>query len=225
MLADYIIHNQAQFRDVVGLELGAGCGLCGFVLSRVASRVYITGGLVLLFFANRFSDYDDRILDNVTRNIGLNSHLFQNERKGHAVALPRVLDWRQLHDSLLHSTSTPGNASLLFGDHCVADQLLGHRSTDSRDRFYWTEDDQKQVRDATILIASDGMSFIYNTTSRSSLVIYDESLTNDFFGVVRELLRGDITISSEGTSDRSNRVLYLALEKRVRFMSLQRLFV
>jgi predicted nicotinamide N-methyase len=42
LLADYILSNQEAFLECTALEVGAGTGLAGIVLSRLARRVFLT---------------------------------------------------------------------------------------------------------------------------------------------------------------------------------------
>jgi len=76
VLGDYLLHNQYLFKDCVGLELGAGSGFAGMILSRVAKRCFIT-------------DYDSEILQNCNRNVKVNSHLFYHD----SVVKVRRFDW------------------------------------------------------------------------------------------------------------------------------------
>ncbi|KAL2924563.1 Methyltransferase-like protein 22, partial [Bienertia sinuspersici] len=81
ILADYILHKMSSssvFNGAVAVELGAGTGLVGILLARVAEVVYIT-------------DHGVEILDNCARNVHINSGLLRNESS----VKVRELDWQQ----------------------------------------------------------------------------------------------------------------------------------
>ncbi|XP_023528002.1 methyltransferase-like protein 22 isoform X1 [Cucurbita pepo subsp. pepo] len=81
VLSDFVLHTMltsSKFDGIVALELGAGTGLVGILLARVAKTVFLT-------------DKGDHILDNCAKNIGLNSGGFS---AGVAVHV-RELDWTE----------------------------------------------------------------------------------------------------------------------------------
>ena len=43
VLSDFVLHNMSLLTGVVCLELGAGTGLLGILLARVANAVFLTG--------------------------------------------------------------------------------------------------------------------------------------------------------------------------------------
>jgi len=43
VLADYVVANEERFRGCSALELGAGVGLVGIVMTRAARNVWLTG--------------------------------------------------------------------------------------------------------------------------------------------------------------------------------------
>ncbi|KAJ7951794.1 methyltransferase-like protein 22 [Quillaja saponaria] len=78
-LSDFVLHkvlNSSEFHGVVAIELGAGTGLVGMLLALVANTVFLT-------------DHGDEILDNCSRNVQLNSGLFNSQAAVHV----RELDW------------------------------------------------------------------------------------------------------------------------------------
>ncbi|CAO2813323.1 unnamed protein product [Amaranthus hypochondriacus] len=81
ILADYVLHKMSlstTFNDVVAVELGAGTGLVGILIARVAEAVFIT-------------DHGVEILDNCARNVYFNSGLFRSE----CSVKVRELDWQK----------------------------------------------------------------------------------------------------------------------------------
>ncbi|KAJ0007862.1 hypothetical protein Pint_29841 [Pistacia integerrima] len=79
VLSDFVMHKMctsSEFYGIVSLELGAGTGLVGMLLARVARKVFLT-------------DYGDEILDNCAKNIELNSGVF--DRRGSVNV--RELNW------------------------------------------------------------------------------------------------------------------------------------
>uniref|UniRef100_A0A0A0L812 Uncharacterized protein n=2 Tax=Cucumis sativus TaxID=3659 RepID=A0A0A0L812_CUCSA len=81
VLSDFVLHTMltsSEFDGIVALELGAGTGLVGILLARVAKTTFLT-------------DKGDRVLDNCAKNINLNSGGFS---AGVAVHV-RELDWTE----------------------------------------------------------------------------------------------------------------------------------
>ncbi|XP_050384535.1 LOW QUALITY PROTEIN: uncharacterized protein LOC126801116 [Argentina anserina] len=79
VLSDFLLHKMftsSELHGVVSLELGAGTGLVGILLARVAKTVFIT-------------DRGNEILDNYVQNVELNSELINH---GTTVYV-RELDW------------------------------------------------------------------------------------------------------------------------------------
>ena len=63
LLADYLLEQQEALAGCVALEVGAGTGLAGLVLSRTARRVFLT-------------DCERSVLDNCQAGAGLQSHAY-----------------------------------------------------------------------------------------------------------------------------------------------------
>ncbi|KAK9281487.1 hypothetical protein L1049_004390 [Liquidambar formosana] len=79
ILADFVLHKiftSTEFDEIVSLELGAGTGLVGILLARVAKTVFLT-------------DYGDEILDNCAKNVRLNYGMFSHQ----ASIYVRELNW------------------------------------------------------------------------------------------------------------------------------------
>uniref|UniRef100_A0A1J3H679 Methyltransferase-like protein 22 n=2 Tax=Noccaea caerulescens TaxID=107243 RepID=A0A1J3H679_NOCCA len=79
VLSDFVLHHMStssQLNGIVCLELGAGTGLLGILLARVAKAVFLT-------------DYGDQVLGNCVHNVELNSALFNPQ----AVVNVRELNW------------------------------------------------------------------------------------------------------------------------------------
>ncbi|XP_047157907.1 methyltransferase-like protein 22 [Vigna umbellata] len=79
VLSDFILHKEScssELQGVIALELGAGTGLVGLLLARVANTVFLT-------------DYGTEILDNCAKNVQLNFGLLNYQTKIHV----RELDW------------------------------------------------------------------------------------------------------------------------------------
>ncbi|XP_057969123.1 uncharacterized protein LOC131158340 isoform X2 [Malania oleifera] len=79
VLADFVLHKMftsSEFDGIVSLELGAGTGLVGMILARVAETVFLT-------------DHGDEILENCAKNVKLNSGIFGNKYSVYV----RELDW------------------------------------------------------------------------------------------------------------------------------------
>uniref|UniRef100_A0A1U7WIX6 Methyltransferase-like protein 22 n=1 Tax=Nicotiana sylvestris TaxID=4096 RepID=A0A1U7WIX6_NICSY len=80
VLADFVLHvmsMSSDFDEVVALELGAGTGLVGILLARVAKTVFIT-------------DHGDKVLENCEKNVNLNAEIFLGKASVHV----RELDWK-----------------------------------------------------------------------------------------------------------------------------------
>ncbi|RZC75389.1 hypothetical protein C5167_050870 [Papaver somniferum] len=80
VLADFLLHSMfssSDFDGVVAVELGAGTGLLGILLARVAKTVFLT-------------DHGEEVLKNCALNVHLNSEIF----KEHATSVfVREVDW------------------------------------------------------------------------------------------------------------------------------------
>ncbi|XP_010249758.1 PREDICTED: methyltransferase-like protein 22 isoform X2 [Nelumbo nucifera] len=82
VLADFVLHRMfasSNFDGIVSLELGAGTGLVGILLSHVAKTIFLT-------------DVGGEILDNCAINVHLNSRMFNNLTTSVYV---RELDWKK----------------------------------------------------------------------------------------------------------------------------------
>ncbi|XP_015867394.3 uncharacterized protein LOC107404900 isoform X2 [Ziziphus jujuba] len=78
-LSDFVLHKMftsSEFDGIISLELGAGTGLVGILLSRIAKTVFLT-------------DHGNEILENCAKNIKLNSELFNPQAAIHV----RELNW------------------------------------------------------------------------------------------------------------------------------------
>ncbi|KAL9463399.1 hypothetical protein AB3S75_001248 [Citrus x aurantiifolia] len=79
VLADFVMHKMctsSDFNGIISLELGAGTGLAGILLSGVAWTVFLT-------------DHGNYILDNCAKNVQLNSGVFSHQGSVHV----RDLNW------------------------------------------------------------------------------------------------------------------------------------
>ncbi|XP_020414804.1 methyltransferase-like protein 22 isoform X1 [Prunus persica] len=79
LLSDFLLHKMftsSELDGTVALELGAGTGLVGVLLARVAKTIFIT-------------DHGNEVLDNCAKNVDLNSELFSHRATVHV----RELDW------------------------------------------------------------------------------------------------------------------------------------
>ncbi|GJS98922.1 methyltransferase-like protein 22 isoform X2 [Tanacetum coccineum] len=80
VLSDFVLHKMftsTEFDGIVALELGAGTGLVGMLLARVAKTVFLT-------------DHGVEILENCASNVHLNSALIPSK----ASVYVRELDWK-----------------------------------------------------------------------------------------------------------------------------------
>ncbi|XP_055825581.1 uncharacterized protein LOC129894089 isoform X3 [Solanum dulcamara] len=80
VLTDFVLHvmsTSSDFDKVVALELGAGTGLVGILLARVAKTVFVT-------------DHGDEVLENCEKNVDLNAEIFHGKASVHV----RELDWK-----------------------------------------------------------------------------------------------------------------------------------
>ncbi|CAF2209369.1 unnamed protein product [Brassica napus] len=102
VLSDFVLHNMSLLNGLVCLELGAGTGLLGILLARVAKAVFLTGApsshpssqtqTIAIYISPTFSctiDHGDQILGNCLRNLELNSSLFHPQ----AIVNVRDLNW------------------------------------------------------------------------------------------------------------------------------------
>uniref|UniRef100_M4F2A5 ATP-dependent helicase C-terminal domain-containing protein n=1 Tax=Brassica campestris TaxID=3711 RepID=M4F2A5_BRACM len=102
VLSDFVLHNMSLLNGLVCLELGAGTGLLGILLARVAKAVFLTGApsshpssqtqTIAIYISPTFSctiDHGDQILGNCLRNVELNSSLFHPQ----AIVNVRDLNW------------------------------------------------------------------------------------------------------------------------------------
>ncbi|CAL0324126.1 unnamed protein product [Lupinus luteus] len=79
VLSDFILHKalcSSEFDGVIALELGAGTGLVGLLLARIAKRVFLT-------------DHGNEVLDNCAKNVELNIGSLNCQ----AIINVRELDW------------------------------------------------------------------------------------------------------------------------------------
>ncbi|WOL17315.1 methyltransferase-like protein 22 isoform X1 [Canna indica] len=160
VLTDFIFHKSftsTDLNDVIAIDLGAGTGLVGIALARVAKTVFIT-------------DKGVHILDNCDTNTHLNSSLLKFQENSVRI---RELDWKD---------SWPPNMAVNFPSR---DRL-------PKSRYLWNPLEIEEAESATVLLAAD--------------VIYSDELTDSFFSMLEKLM-------SRG----SEKVLYLALEKRYNF--------
>ncbi|KAK6912086.1 Lysine methyltransferase [Dillenia turbinata] len=80
ILADFVLHRMftsSDFEGITTIELGAGTGLVGILLARVAKSVFLT-------------DHGEQILENCAANVCLNSAIFNSQAAVHV----RELDWK-----------------------------------------------------------------------------------------------------------------------------------
>ncbi|KAL2462690.1 putative methyltransferase family protein [Forsythia ovata] len=79
VLADFVLHmmyKSSMLHGIVAIELGAGTGLVGMLLARVAKAVFIT-------------DHGDEVLQNCSENIHINAGVLSPK----ACVYVRELDW------------------------------------------------------------------------------------------------------------------------------------
>ncbi|ERN13985.1 hypothetical protein AMTR_s00021p00171430 [Amborella trichopoda] len=94
MLADFVLHTiftSSDFNDAIVLELGAGTGLVGILLARVARSVYLT-------------DIDEEILENCSTNVHLNSKMYLH---GESSIHVRELNWNNSWPPEVHCCDDP----------------------------------------------------------------------------------------------------------------------
>ncbi|XP_052726835.1 uncharacterized protein LOC108334485 isoform X2 [Vigna angularis] len=99
VLSDFILHKEScssELQGVIALELGAGTGLVGLLLARVANTVFLT-------------DYGTEILDNCAKNVQLNFGLLNYQAKIHV----RELDWFNLWPPKAKIEEAPGAQNTL----------------------------------------------------------------------------------------------------------------
>ncbi|KAI3512619.1 hypothetical protein L1887_19936 [Cichorium endivia] len=80
VLSDFVLYKMfttSEFDGVVAVELGAGTGLVGMLLARVAKTVFLT-------------DHGVEVLENCARNVHLNSVMIPSKTSVHV----RELDWK-----------------------------------------------------------------------------------------------------------------------------------
>ncbi|KAJ0804178.1 putative lysine methyltransferase, S-adenosyl-L-methionine-dependent methyltransferase [Helianthus annuus] len=80
VLCDFVLHKMytsSEFNGIVAVELGAGTGLVGMLLARVAKSVYLT-------------DHGADVLENCASNVHLNSALLPSKTSVYV----RELDWK-----------------------------------------------------------------------------------------------------------------------------------
>nr|KAJ0225920.1 hypothetical protein LSAT_V11C100014600 [Lactuca sativa] len=80
VLSDFVLHKMfttSEFDGIVAIELGAGTGLVGMLLARVAKTVFLT-------------DHGVEILENCARNVHLNSVMLPSKTWVYV----RELDWK-----------------------------------------------------------------------------------------------------------------------------------
>ncbi|KAG0499034.1 hypothetical protein HPP92_003725 [Vanilla planifolia] len=123
VLSDYIIHRSfvsSDFDGVTAIELGAGTGLTGVVLARVAKTIFLT-------------DYGNEILENCAKNVDINISLLGLNVN---TILVRELNWKDSwppHNDLFQcsryswSTSEVGEAEgatvIIAADVIYSDKL------------------------------------------------------------------------------------------------------
>ncbi|KAK9066086.1 hypothetical protein SSX86_015488 [Deinandra increscens subsp. villosa] len=86
-LSDFVLHKMftsSEFNGIVAVELGAGTGLVGMLLARVAETVFLTVSYYYLI------DYGVEILENCASNVHLNARLLPTKTSVYV----RELDWK-----------------------------------------------------------------------------------------------------------------------------------
>ncbi|KAJ3679138.1 hypothetical protein LUZ60_017149 [Juncus effusus] len=129
ILTDFILHRSlisSEFEDITAIELGAGTGLVGMVLSLTAKTVFIT-------------DKGNEVLDNCSKNIDLNSKLLNLQNNKINV---RELDWSQPWPPSIKNTNSShskskynwGNMEIEEAERCsvifAADVIYSDEITD-----------------------------------------------------------------------------------------------
>ncbi|ESW22652.1 hypothetical protein PHAVU_005G170700 [Phaseolus vulgaris] len=129
VLSDFILHKascSSELHGVVALELGAGTGLVGLLLARVANTVFLT-------------DYGTEILDNCAKNVQLNFGLLNYQAKIHV----RELDW---------FNRWPPKAKI---EEAPCAQKGASQSLYASPSYSWTSGEIEEVENASLLLAAD----------------------------------------------------------------------
>ncbi|XP_055825580.1 uncharacterized protein LOC129894089 isoform X2 [Solanum dulcamara] len=170
VLTDFVLHvmsTSSDFDKVVALELGAGTGLVGILLARVAKTVFVTVASEAVLTINVFfkhitwipiynhlgdrsklyvSDHGDEVLENCEKNVDLNAEIFHGKASVHV----RELDWKDSWPPQEENTSP------------------------YKGRYSWTQSEIEELKKASLVLAAD--------------VIYSDDLTNAFFSILKKLM-------------------------------------
>lgn len=188
VLVEYLLTNRASFTNKVVLELGAGCGFVGAVLSLLETK------------ASFVTDYSYEILNLTCHNLELNNHLLAGNTIAVGSVGVRILDWydcwewsrRQAALSAPCDIADHGcNAKADNAANTAEDTCTSTASDCTNSRYAWTAGDVKLLHDSEVLfVAAD--------------VLYDDLLTEALFIALSRLMRpGERFVTS--------------LEKRVNF--------
>ncbi|PRW58350.1 methyltransferase 22 isoform X2 [Chlorella sorokiniana] len=211
LLADLLLHRgAAAFGGATALELGAGSGLAGLVLSRFASGVYLTdtGAEVL---ANCQANADRHLQQHRQHKPPGRSNTADavaaaaaaSEQASPPRVLVRQLDWLHPPDWLLEGSaalgrdSSSGSGSSGGGAQHSMQQELQRLGTAGMDRFAWQPEDAAALQQLDYLLAADS--------------VYDDVLTEAFMRSAVLLMR-----YARRHSGRSPRLL-VGLERRICF--------
>lgn len=120
VLADFVLYKlftSSELEGVVAVELGAGTGLVGILLARVAKTVYLT-------------DYDNHILGNCAENVLLNYEKLQCRASVYVRELnwdhswpPRCVEASEYTWTSVEAESAQGASILLAADVIYSDEL------------------------------------------------------------------------------------------------------
>ncbi|KAK8916325.1 hypothetical protein KSP39_PZI022348 [Platanthera zijinensis] len=133
LLSDYLLHKSfisSDLNNITAVELGAGTGLAGIVLARVAKTVFLT-------------DYGSEVLNNCAKNAYHSSSSFGlNEASIHI----RELNWKD---------SWPPRTDTFQSVRAAPPGSRARSVLSSRSKYSWTASEVAEVEGATLFLAAD----------------------------------------------------------------------